>query len=133
MVAANKKATEPRSSILNMKLSRREFYGYLLTWLVEYMCDKWPRIWIACRNCNPILWPCILYHGVYSKRKRQMIENDLLKTTQKIKYHTTRTPLKPRCLFMCTIWISISCCTSGICRATQGTNPVISHIYMWKA
>jgi len=40
MVAANKKATEPRSSIFNMKLSRREFYGYLLTWLVEYMCDK---------------------------------------------------------------------------------------------
>ena len=74
-VAAYKTVTEPKGYIAKMKFSRREFYGRHLTWLVEYMCHKWPRILIACRNCNPIIWSCIIYHGICSKRKRKMTKN----------------------------------------------------------
>jgi len=57
--------------------------------------------------------------GFIARDKDKWQKNDLLKTTQKTKYHTTRTPQKTRCLFMFTRWIIISCFTTVVLLQVQ--------------
>ena len=47
--------------------------------------------------------------------------------TDKCKDRVTRTPLKTGSEVECSEWISSSCCTSDIRRATLDTKTVISH------